>query len=297
MEKEILTGLLTKAYNKTSEEIAALLYNKDADSEEVTLKEGALDLVLDLDEQRVGKLKSSAKPDKESIKSLRDQTIKEIMEDFEKKLRAKYGIESSSKGLDLVQEIIDQVSDCDISDDKVKLHPAYLELESRKTEEYETLQENYEDYKLNQDRRSRLGRVTSDVLGIFATLNPIESENTVVAQTRRGDFLKKFEGYDFDIKEDGNHFVKLDGNRVEDNHGNPVKFPDFVKGIAAMNYDFKQSEDRGSPGNQQTAGSGGSVDIPKTEKEFLAMMADFKLKGDNEGYVKLNQAWNAAQKP
>ena len=296
MEKEILTGLLEQAYNKTPEEIAEL-YIKAADSEEVTLKEDAKDLVLDWDRERVEKLKSSAKPNKDSIKQLRDQTIKEVMEDFEKKLKAKYSIESSSKGLDLVQEIIDQVSDCDISDDKVKLHPAYLELESRKTEEYETLQENYEDYKLNQDRRSRLGRVTSDVLGIFATLNPIESENTVVAQTRRGDFLKKFEGYDFDIKEDGNHFVKLDGNRVEDNHGNPVKFPDFVKGIAAMNYDFKQSEDRGSPGNQQTAGSGGSVDIPKTEKEFLAMMADFKLKGDNEGYVKLNQAWNAAQKP
>ena len=297
MEKEILTGLLTKAYNKTSEEISALLYDKADDSEEVTLKEGALDLVLDLDEQRVGKLKSSAKPDKDSLKSLRDQTIKEVMEDFEKKLKAKYSIESSSKGLDLVQETIDQVSDCDISDEKVKLHPAYLELESRKTEEYETLQMEHEDYKLNQDRRSRLSRVNRDVLGVFATLNPIESENTIVAQTRREDFLKKFEGYDYDIKEDGNHFVKLDGNRVEDNHGNPVKFQDFVKGIAGMNYDFKQSDDRGTAGNQQTGGSGGSVDIPKSEKEYLAKMTDLMQRGDKEGVVKLNTAWKAAQKP
>ena len=296
MEKEILTWLLEQAYNKTPEEIAEL-YIKAADSEEVTLKEDAKDLVLDWDRERVEKLKSSAKPNKDSIKQLRDQTIKEVMEDFEKKLKAKYSIESSSKGLDLVQETIDQVSDCDISDEKVKLHPAYLELESRKTEEYETLQMEHEDYKLNQDRRSRLSRVSRDVLGVFATLNPIESENTIVAQTRREDFLKKFEGYDYDIKEDGNHFVKLDGNRVEDNHGNPVKFQDFVRGIAAMNYDFKQSDDRGTAGNQQTGGSGGSVDIPKSEKEFLAKYADLKLQGKTEESVALNTAWNAAQKP
>jgi hypothetical protein len=297
MEKDLLTGLLTKAYNKTSEEIAELLYDKAADSEEVTLKEGALNLVLDLDEQRVEKLKSTAKPDKDSLKSLRDQTIKEIMEDFEKKMKAKYSLESSSKGLDLVQEIIDQVSDCDISDDKVKLHPAYLQLEERKTAEYETLQQEHEDYKLNQDRRSRLSRVNRDVLGIFATLNPIESENTIVAQTRREDFLKKFEGYDYDIKEDGNHFVKLDGNRVEDKHGNPVKFLDFVQGIAAMNYDFKQSDDKGNAGNQGRNGGGGSVDIPKTEQEYLASMADLMQRGDKESVVKLNTAWRAAQKP
>jgi len=297
MEKEILTGLLTKAYNKSSEEIAELLYTKDADSEEVTLKEGALDLVLDMDLNRVEKLKSSAKPDKDSLKSLRDQTIKEIMEDFEKKLKAKYSLESSSKGLDLVQEIIDQVSDCDISDEKVKQHPHYLEMEQTKNEAIETLQQEHEDYKLNQDRRSRLGRVNNDVLGIFASLNPIESENTVVAQTRRDDFLKKFEGYDYDIKEDGNHFVKLDGNRVEDNHGNPVKFNDFVKNIATMNYDFKQGDDRGNAGNTGGNGSGGSVDIPKTEKEYLASMTDLMQRGDKEGVIKLNQAWSAAKKP
>ena len=120
MEKELLTGVLTKAYNKTSEEIAELLYEKAADSDEVTLKEGALNLVLDLDTARVERLKSSATLDKTQIKNLRDQHIKEIMEDFEKKIKTTYGVDSTSKGIDLVKEIIDQVSECDISDEKVK---------------------------------------------------------------------------------------------------------------------------------------------------------------------------------
>ena len=81
MEKDLLTGVLTKAYNKSSEEIAELLYDKSADSDEVTLKEGALDLVLDLDAKRVERLKSSATPNKEELKRIRDQHIKEIMEE------------------------------------------------------------------------------------------------------------------------------------------------------------------------------------------------------------------------
>lgn len=293
---KLLEGLLVKAYDKSPEEISELLYQKSDDSEEVTLREDAIDLVLDLDEQRVSKIKSSVKPDKEKLKEIRDQNIKEIMEDFERKLKARYNIESSSKGLDLVQEIIDQVSDCDISEDKIKQHPTYLELEQRKIQEVEDLQQEYEDYKLNQDKRTRLDRVRQDVLGIFATLNPIESETTAVANTRREDFLRKFDNYDYEIQENGDHFVKQDGKRVEDRHGNPIKFQDHVKDIASRNYDFAQSSG-GNAGNQGSGnGSGSRTDIPKDEKEYLAKMADLLAKNDKEGVVKLNEAWKMSQK-
>lgn len=293
---KLLEGLLVKAYDKSPEEISELLYQKSDDSEEVTLREDAIDLVLDLDEQRVSKIKSSVKPDKEKLKEIRDQNIKEIMEDFERKLKTRYNIESSSKGLDLVQEIIDQVSDCDISEDKIKQHPTYLELEQRKIQEVEDLQQEYEDYKLNQDKRTRLDRVRQDVLGIFATLNPIESETTAVANTRREDFLRKFDNYDYEIQENGDHFVKQDGKRVEDRHGNPIKFQDHVKDIASRNYDFAQSSG-GNAGNQGSGnGSGSRTDIPKDEKEYLAKMADLLAKNDKEGVVKLNEAWKMSQK-
>jgi len=297
MEKELLTGVLTKAYNKTSEEIAELLYEKAADSDEVTLKEGALDLVLDWDLKRVERLKSSATLDKTQIKNLRDQHIKEIMEDFEKKIKATYGSESTSKGIDLVKEIIDQVSECDITDEKVKQHHLYIELEKLKSrEDYDALQNDFNDFKLNQDKISRLTTVKSNVLSIFSNLNPIESQNTVVAQTRREDFLNKFEQYDYEIQDNGDHLILQHGNRKEDQHGNPVKFTDFVKGIAEQNYDFAQSVPRGSPGNTPGGNGGGShIDVPKDEKEYLARQANLMAKGDKAGSIALKEAWDASQ--
>lgn len=296
MEKDLLTGVLTKTLNKSPEEISELLYEKTDDSDEVTLKEGALDLVLDLDQQRVERLKTSTKPNKDDLKSVRDRTIKETMEDFEKKVKAKYGIQSSLLGLDLVQEIIDQVSECDISDEKVKSHPLYLELESLKSkEDFEALQTEFNDFKLNQDRIARFSQVKSNVLSIFSKLNPIESQNTRVAQNRRNDLLKKFDPFDFELKEDGNHLILRDGNRVEDKHGNPVKFDDFVKDVVSDNYDLAKGDPKGSSGNEGAAGAGGDVTIPKDEKEYLALMADLKLKGDTDGFIKLGQAWNASQ--
>jgi len=290
----LIDKLLEKAYNKTPEEISELLYQKADDSDEVILKDDAIDLVLDLDEQRVSKIKSSAMPDKEKIKQLRDEMRSEVLTDFEKKLKARYNIESSFTGLDLVQQIVDTVSDCDISEDKIKQHPTFLEMEQAKIREIEQLQQDLEDFKLNQDKRTRLQRVRQDVLGIFSTLNPIESENTTVASNRREDFLRKFDSYDYEVQDNGEHFVKKDGKRVEDRHGNPVKFPDFVKSIAAANYDFAQSAG-GNAGNQSGNSPGQHTDIPKDEKEYLKKWAELKLKGDNEGAAALHEAWKVSQ--
>jgi hypothetical protein len=297
MEKDLLTGVLTKAYNKSSEEISDLLYDKSADSDEVTLKEGALDLVLDLDAKRVERLKSSATPSKEELKRIRDQHIKEIMEDFEKKIKAAYGYESTAKGLDLVKEIIDQVSECDISDEKVKTHPLYIELEKLKSkDDYEALLKEFNDYKSNQDKVSRLTRVKSDVSTIFTNLNPIESQNPVVAQNRRADFLNKFESYDYEPQENGDHLILQNGKRMEDQHGNPIKFADFVKSMAELNYDFAESDPRGSAGNRGGNGQGSHLDVPKTKEEYLSRQAELMAKGDKPGSIALAEAWAASQK-
>lgn len=292
---KLIQGLLEKAYNKTPEEISELLYTKSDDSEEEVLREDALDLVLDLDGQRVADLKTNAKPNKDTIKNLRDQMRSEVMTDFEAKVKAEYGIESSKQGLDLVHEVVQQASDCDISDEKIKTHPVFLQMEETKNGEIEALQQEYNDYKLNQDRRTRLDGVKRDVLKIFASLNPIESENTTVANTRREDFLHKFDNYDYEVKDGGGHFVMKDGNRVEDKHGNPIKFEDHVKQIASVHYDFAQSSGSNS-GNKDTGDSSSRVDIPKDKAEYLAKMADLMAKNDKEGIVKLNEAWRLSQK-
>ena len=296
-EKELLTGVLAKTLDKSPEEVSDLLYNASDDSDEVTLKENAFDLVLEEDVERVKKLKSSATPDKAQIKEIRDQENFNALDRFEKKIREAYGSESTSKGLDLVKEIIDQVSECDISDEKVKQHHLYIELEKLKSrEDFDALQNDFNDYKLNQDKVSRLTKIKSNVLSIFSSLNPIQSQNPVVAQNRREDFLNKFDQYDYEIQENGDHLILKSGKRMEDQHGNAIKFADFVKGLAELNYDFAQSDPRGSPGNRPGGNGGGShIDVPKDEKEYLALMADLMQKGDKEGGIKLAEAWNASQ--
>ena len=121
------------------------------------------------------------------------------------------------------------------------------------------------------------------------------SENQSVAQTRQNDFLSKFENYDYDIAEDGNHLIKQNGGRMEDQHGNPIKFADFVKGVASLNYDFNVSDDVGNAGNTNDGNKGVRVDVPKDKAEYMAKMASLMALGDREGTVKLQKAWDESQ--
>lgn len=51
MSKELMVGFLTKAYNKTEDEINALIFNGDE------IKENALQSLIDLDALKVRKFK------------------------------------------------------------------------------------------------------------------------------------------------------------------------------------------------------------------------------------------------
>jgi len=296
--KELLIGVLTKTLNKTEEEVSDLLYQKADDSDELVMKEGALDLALDLDATRIDNIKTSIKPDKKRLDGEYSRGAKETMDKFEKSAKELYNVESVAQGIDLVKEIVNSVSECNvITDDNVKKHPLYLELEKKTVskEVHDTLVSEFDDFKSNQDKTSRLSTIKRDVLAIFSNLKPIVSENQAVAQTRQRDFLGKFDAYDYEPKDDGNHLILQNGSRVEDKHGNAVKFEDFVKGIALLNYDFKASDDKGNAGNRNN-GSGGSVDVPKDEKDYLAKMNALMILGDREATVKLQKAWDESQK-
>jgi len=296
-EKNLLVGVLTKTLNKTDEEVSDLLYQKADDSDEVTLKEGALDLVLDADAQRVSNLKKSAKPDE---KVLTDQYLKGKKEgkaELEAELRSAAGIETSAIGLDLVKEVVNHLSDCNIpTDEQIKAHPLYVALEKERVpkEDYNKLNTDFEEFKSNLDKTQRLSRIKNDVLSILPTFNPVISENQVVAQTRQQDFLQKFEGYEYELQEDGNHIIKRNGSRIEDPHGNPIKFKDFVKDVAALNYDFKVSDDVGNAGNRNTAATK-AVGVPKTEKGYMAQMNALIVAGKKEESVALAKAWAESQ--
>lgn len=301
--EELLVGVLTKTLNKTPEEISELLYQKADDSDELVLKEGALDLVLDADVTRVSNIKKSTKPDD---KVLRDQYLKGVKEgkaELEGEIKTLTGLDTQAIGSDLVKEAVNHLSECNVpNEDQIKAHPLFVSLEKDRIpkKEYEDMKAEYDDFKLNQDKSTRLSTIKRDVLTIFAGLNPIVSENQTVAQTRQRDFLSKFEAYDYDLADDSNHLVKKDGTRLEDKHGNPIKFADFVKDVALLNYDFNVSDDKGNAGNSNDGnGVGGRVDVPKEEKEYMAQMATYmQISDPNERAKKtteLRKAWEESQ--
>jgi len=259
-------------------------------------------LILSHDEKRVANIKDSAKPNKTALQEQFEQGykkgIKEGKAELEAELKAVANIDSDSIGSDLVKEVVNTISECNLpSDDQIKTHPLYLELEKATVpkEEYENVQKEFESFKTNQDRLSKLDRVKADVMNIFNSLNPVISENATVAQTRQNDFLAKFEGYDFELDDEGNHLIKKGDSRLEDKHGNPVKFSDFVKNVASSCYEFKLADDIDNSGNRNTGnGQGAKIDLPKTEKEYLSKYAELKLQGRTEEAIALNLAWKAA---
>ena len=301
--KDLLVGSLTKLYNKTEDEIAELIYTKADDSDELILKEDALNLVLDHDAKRVADIKQTAsKPDKKSLQEQFEQGVKkgykEGKEELEAELKAAASIESNAIGSDLVKEVVNAISECNLpSEEQIKTHSAYLELEKSSVPktEFTRVSEEFETYKLNQDRLSKLKNVKDKVLTIFQELKPIVSENPVVAQTRLEDFLYKFDGYDYEHGDNGDFTILKDGKRVEDEHANAVKFPDFVRILASKNYDFAVSDDRGQAGN--TGGSSGSqhTKVPKDEKEYLARYSQLRLQGKIEESIALNKVWEESQ--
>ena len=130
MEAELLKGVLTKTLNLTEEEVSDLLYQKAEDSDELVLREDALTLTLDRDATRIANVKQAVKPDKARLESEYSRGVKETMDRFETSAKELYDISSEAQGLDLVKEIINTVSECNvITDENVKSHVVYIELE------------------------------------------------------------------------------------------------------------------------------------------------------------------------
>jgi hypothetical protein len=262
--------------NKTEDELAELIYKKSADSKELSLKDDAIDVVLDLDSKRVDSIKKNVKPDPERLKSEYSRGVKEGLENLETKIRETYSVDSDKKGIELVETVIDKnKGKTKLTDDEVKKHPLYLALEKERVskEEYQKLQTTFDEYKQQQVRNVKLSAIKKDAIKVLKSLNPVVSENPTVALTREEDYLHKFDPYDYELDDSGNHLVMKDGKRLEDAHGNPLSFNNFAKSIAMLNYDFKAQDGKGNAGNKDDKGGGG-VKIPKTPEEYHKAMAE-----------------------
>lgn len=291
--KDLILGFLTKTLNKTSDEVMELIFNPSDDDAEPTLKDGALEVLFDQDTKRVENLKKNVKPDKELLDQQYSRGLKEASTKLEKELKKQYNIESEKQGIELINEIVEANKEqaAKLSDEEVKKHPLYRNLEKDRVpkETHDKVLKEFDEYKQTQTRQQTFEKIKRDALKHLAPLNPVVSENPEVAKTREEDFLNKFTAYDYEIDENGNHFILKNGERLEDGHGNPVAFKDFVEQKAKSHFEFAKQNEKGSPENKNTKTK---VTVPQSDDEYRKLVAEAKTP---EERIALREAYEATQ--
>lgn len=268
--KDILIGLLSKAYNLDTERIAELLYKKADDgtlTEEVA--EDALQALIDIDVQRAAKLKEDAK---KRFDDGHKKGTSETASKWEKMLREKFAVDGEG---DSILEALEEKlkGKADMPEDAVKRHKLYrdLELAAQQREEAarnEGLQA-LEAYKAETSKAQRRSQAEARAKEILLNQKPVLEDDQTIADTRIRDFLRDLGEFDFDE----NLNPLKDGESYKNEHGHLVTFDDLAKQIASRRFKFQVSDPKGNGGNKNEPGAGGSggrqpIATPKNETEL-----------------------------
>jgi len=295
MSKELLFGFLTKAYNKTEDELAPLLFDGDE------IKESALQTLIDLDANKVKRFKD------EQTKMFDNgykKAQKEVLTDYEKKIKESLGIDTDVQGeefISLIKQKYEQnatAKPSKLTDEDVKKHPVFLDYEKKWKQEKETAvlteRQQFEQFKAQIERGNKINLVKSKANEYFNILKPILPKDITKAERQKNLFFKELEELDYEVNEN-NIVILKDGKRLENTNGYPVSFDDFIKDKITNTFELQAQEPKGSVGNnnnnaRQPQQSGGVNMYPKSEREFgQSLMA---LGNDNEKIKELKMNYD-----
>lgn len=295
--KDQFNNLVGKILNIPNEQILADFYESDG----TTLKADAIDRLAQLDADRIKAIKEA---NKSKLTEMHDTGYSkgkaEALAKYENDLRTEFGVENKElKGIDLIKEVVAKNAKVEIDEEKIKLHPRYLELERKLTNdympkaEYERTKAEFDAFKTQIEMSKVNSVIKEDAVKVFLSLNPVLSKDANKAVNQQKDFVEKLLAYQFEIQSDGNHIIKQGDKRLENANGHPVSFADFVKSEADKYFDFEVQSDRGNGGNKNN-GSGGSgggtVKVPQTLEEYNEALAN---ESDPKKAVELMNAWKA----
>ena len=271
--QKVVTGFLSKTLKIDDGKLGEILNAENATNESV------LNSLLELDTQRVEKLKTSGGKDG----TFQDGYAKAKKEDrqlFEKEIKEAFEVESDKTGLDLITEILTaKTSEAgkkgQLTDDDVKKHPIYQAAEkafkkqlSDKETEYKTKLSEVESA---AKKAQTFSSVKDNALAILEGLNPIYAKNPKVATTIKNQFLNELQGFEFERQADGSWLVTKDGKVVEDGHGHSKSFEDIIKETSESYFEFQENNGGQNAGNEnKDNGSGGNVTVPKFKNQAEA---------------------------
>ena len=285
--KTIITGLLSKAYNFDNGKIAELFKDGETELSEQQQTE-ILNKILEIDAQRVENIKKSVDK-KDAFQDGFKKAKSEVLTDFEKGLKEKFGIESDKTGLELVEEVVSKKSEGgqggDVTEDAIKRSKVFQDMESNLKKQITTVKNEYET-KINEIQdgykaEQTFSNVSQKALQIFNGLNPILPQNKTVADNQVKFFVNTLKDFKFDVQDERIVVMDKDGKVLEDGHGNSRSFEDIVKETASGLFEFKANNGGSGSGNggQGQGGSGSSYagNVPKTFEELEKVMSDASI--------------------
>ena len=285
--KTIITGLLSKAYNFDNGKIAELFKDGETELSEDQQKE-ILQKLLDEDAQRVENIKKSVDK-KDAFQDGFKKAKSEVLTDFEKGLKEKFGVESDKTGLELIEEVVSKKSEGgqggDVTEDAIKRSKVFQDMESNLKKQITTVKTEYET-KINEIQdgykaEQTFSNVSQKALQIFNGLNPILPQNKTVADNQVKFFVNTLNDFKFDVQDERIVVMDKDGKVIEDGHGNSRSFEDIVKETASGLFEFKANNGGSGSGNggQGQGGSGSSYagNVPKTFEELEKVMSDTSI--------------------
>ena len=285
--KTIITGLLSKAYNFDNGKIAELFKDGETELSEQQQTE-ILNKILEIDAQRVENIKKSVDK-KDAFQDGFKKAKSEVLTDFEKGLKEKFGVESDKTGLELVEELVSKKSEGgqggDLTEDAIKRSKVFQDMESNLKKQITTVKTEYET-KINEIQdgykaEQTFSNVSQKALQIFNGLNPILPQNKTVADNQVKIFVNTLKDFKFDVQDERIVVMDKDGKVLEDGHGNSRSFEDIVKETASGLFEFKANNGGSGSGNggQGQGGSGSSYagNVPKTFEELEKVMSDTSI--------------------
>ena len=284
--KTIITGLLSKAYNYDNGKIAELFKDGETELSEQQQTE-ILNKILEIDAQRVENIKKSVDK-KDAFQDGFKKAKSEVLTDFEKGLKEKFGVESDKTGLELVEELVSKKSEGgqgDLTEDVIKRSKVFQDMESNLKKQITTVKTEYET-KINEIQdgykaEQTFSNVSQKALQIFNGLNPILPQNKTVADNQVKFFVNTLKDFKFDVQDERIVVMDKDGKVIEDGHGNSRSFEDIVKETASGLFEFKANNGGSGSGNggQGQGGSGSSYagNVPKTFEELEKVMSDTSI--------------------
>lgn len=178
----------------------------------------------------------------------------------------------------------------DLTDQAVKTHPLYIQLEKAKQDELKRLKEEY-DTKISEiqdgvEFEKTFSEVSVLALKHFDALNPVLSSDETKAKNQRKMVVDMLSSeYKFKKVDDTVIILDKDGNVVEDQYKNKMSLEALVKQKTEPFFDFKKAEERKSPnggnaggnGNQGAPGLKYTGKLPTNKQELASMVLDEKI--------------------